>query len=86
MRRRIILVVLLALAAGGVWFWWTMPPAVAIAMATTGPALRAVYATWLAGRENQSGGNAGEYSRQSHWARIAVTATNDPAGQRVALG
>lgn len=45
MRRRLLALLLLALAAGGAWFWWTMPPAVAIAMATTGPALRAVYAT-----------------------------------------
>jgi RND family efflux transporter MFP subunit len=45
MRRRVILLAVLVLAAAGGWFWWTMPPAVAIALATTGPALRAVYAT-----------------------------------------
>jgi RND family efflux transporter MFP subunit len=45
MRRRLILILLPALAAAIGWFWWTMPPAVAIAVATTGPALRAVYAT-----------------------------------------
>jgi len=45
MRRRILLLLLLPLAAGGGWLWWSMPPAVAIAMATTGPAVRAVYAT-----------------------------------------
>lgn len=56
------------------------------AFTTSDGTLRAVYATWLAGREGQSGGNNGEYSRQSHWARIVVTATMDPAGQRVALG
>lgn len=56
------------------------------AFATSDGTLRAVYATWLAGREGQSGGAAGEYSRQSHWARIVVTATSDPAAQRVALG
>lgn len=33
------------LAAGGAWIWWTLPPAVSIALVTTGPALRAVYAT-----------------------------------------
>lgn len=38
------MLVLTLVAAGG-WIWWTMPPAVAIAMATRGPALRAVYAT-----------------------------------------
>jgi len=45
MRRRVILLALLPLAAAGGWVWWTTPPAVAIALATTGPALRAVYAT-----------------------------------------
>jgi len=45
MRRRVLLLLLLPLAAGGGWLWWSMPPAVAIAMATTGPAVRAVYAT-----------------------------------------
>lgn len=45
MRRRLLIALLLALTAAGAWFWWTLPPAVAIAVATTGPALRAVYAT-----------------------------------------
>ncbi|WP_170979549.1 efflux RND transporter periplasmic adaptor subunit [Roseomonas sp. HF4] len=45
MRRRVLLLLLLALPAVGAWVWWTLPPAVAIAMATTGPAMRAVYAT-----------------------------------------
>lgn len=45
MRRRLLVVLVLLLAAAGGWFWWTMPPAVAIALASTGPALRAVYAT-----------------------------------------
>lgn len=45
MRRRVLLLPLLALLAAGAWIWWTLPPAVAIAMATTGPAMRAVYAT-----------------------------------------
>lgn len=45
MRRRVLLLLLLPLLAAGVWIWWAMPPAVAIAMATQGPALRAVYAT-----------------------------------------
>ena len=47
--------------------------------------LRAVYATWEAGHETDDDG-VGTYSRQSHWARILVTATSDPAAQRVALG
>lgn len=45
MRRRLFLALLLVLAAAGGWVWWTLPPAVAIALATSGPALRAVYAT-----------------------------------------
>jgi len=75
MRRRIILLVLLALAAGAGWFWWTMPPAVAIAMATSGPALRAVYATGSV--------------EPIHWARVGpavrarVTEVMVEEGQRV---
>ncbi|MBR0681823.1 efflux RND transporter periplasmic adaptor subunit [Roseomonas eburnea] len=45
MRRRILLLVLLAVAAGAAWVWWALPPAVSIALATSGPALRAIYAT-----------------------------------------
>jgi len=45
MRRRLLLAVLLALAGAAGWVWWTMPPAVTLALVTTGPALRAVYAT-----------------------------------------
>jgi len=59
MRRRLLLTVLLALAAAGGWVWWTMPPAVAIALATSGPALRAVYATGSV--------------EPVHWARVGPT-------------
>jgi len=45
MRRRLLVLLCLTLAAAGGWVWWTLPPSVAIAMATTGPAIRAVYAT-----------------------------------------
>jgi RND family efflux transporter MFP subunit len=45
MRRRLFLVVLILLAAAGGWFWWTLPATVVVALATTGPAVRAVYAT-----------------------------------------
>lgn len=48
--------------------------------------MRAVYATWQAGEESPASNPGGIYSRQSHWARIVVTATHDPAGQRVQLG
>ena len=78
MPRRIILFVLLLLAAGGGWLWWGMPPAVAIAMATSGPALQAVYAT----------GNV----EPVHWARVGpavrarVTDVMVEEGQRVTEG
>ena len=45
MRRRPILILGIVLLGSAAWVWWSRPPAVAIAMATTGPALRAVYAT-----------------------------------------
>jgi hypothetical protein len=48
--------------------------------------LRAVYATWQAGQESPASNPGGIYSRQSHWARLVVSATSDPAAQRVALG
>jgi RND family efflux transporter MFP subunit len=78
MRRRIILLVLFTLAVGAGWFWWTMPPAVAIAMATSGPALRAVYATGSV--------------EPVHWARVGpavrarVTEVMAEEGQRVTAG
>ncbi|MBW6399229.1 efflux RND transporter periplasmic adaptor subunit [Roseomonas sp. HJA6] len=78
MRRRILLLILCLLAAGGSWLWWIMPPAVAIAMATTGPALRAVYATGSV--------------EPVHWARVGpavrarVTDVMVQEGQRVAEG
>ena len=78
MRRRVLLLPLLVLAAGGAWVWWTMPPAVAIAMATTGPALRAVYATGSV--------------EPIHWARVGpavrarITEVMVDEGQRVTEG
>lgn len=78
MRRRVLVLLLLALAAGGGWFWWTMPPAVAIAMATTGPALRAVYATGSV--------------EPVHWAKVGpslrarITEVLVEEGQRVTEG
>jgi RND family efflux transporter MFP subunit len=76
MRRRLILPLLLLLAIGGGWFWLAMPPAVAIAVATTGPALRAVYATGSV--------------EPVHWARVGpavrarVTDVLVEEGERVA--
>ena len=45
MRRRSFLFLGTILLGAAGWVWWSRPPAVAIAMATTGPALHAVYAT-----------------------------------------
>lgn len=49
-----------------------------------GGVLRAAYATWTVGREDQVG-PVGEYKRQTHWATIAVSAHTDPAAQTVTL-
>ncbi|MBR0645495.1 efflux RND transporter periplasmic adaptor subunit [Plastoroseomonas hellenica] len=45
MRRRLLILSLLVSAVGAAAFWWTLPPTVAIAVATRGPALEAIYAT-----------------------------------------
>jgi RND family efflux transporter MFP subunit len=44
-RSFLILILLLPVGGGGVWAWLALPPRVAIAVATSGPALEAVYAT-----------------------------------------
>lgn len=54
------------------------------AFATGDGVLRAAYASWTAGRENQSG-SVGQYSRQVSWGVIAVTKTTDPAAQAVRI-
>ena len=78
MRRRLLLALLLVPAAAGTWFWWTMPPSVAIALVTTGPALRAVYATGSV--------------EPVHWARVGpalrarITEVLVDEGDRVAEG
>lgn len=78
MRRRLILAVLIASAAAGGWVWWTLPPAVTLAVATSGPALRAVYATGSV--------------EPIHWARVGpavrarITEVLAEEGARVAEG
>ena len=78
MRRRLLPVLILALLAAAGWFWWTLPPAVAVAIATTGPALRAVYATGSV--------------EPVHWAKVGpslrarITAVLVEEGQRVTEG
>lgn len=49
-----------------------------------GTTLRVAYASWQAGREGQSG-SVGEYSRQTHWGTIALSAGSDPSTQSVAI-
>jgi RND family efflux transporter MFP subunit len=79
MRARIIIpLVLLLLGLAGAWFWRGLPPAVAVATATTGPAVQAVYAT----------GNV----EPVHWAKVGpavrarITAVLVEEGARVQAG
>lgn len=78
MRTRIILAALLLMAGGAVLAWRMVPPAVATATATTGPAVEAVYAT----------GNV----EPVQWAKVGpalrgrLTAVLVEEGQRVAQG
>jgi RND family efflux transporter MFP subunit len=79
MRARITIPVLLVLLAlAGAWVWRGLPPSVAVATATTGPAVQAVYAT----------GNV----EPVHWAKVGpavrarITAVLVEEGARVAEG
>jgi RND family efflux transporter MFP subunit len=78
MRRRLILLLAVILVCVAGWVWWIRPPAVAIAMATTGPALRAVYATGSV--------------EPRHWARVGpalrgrIIEVLAEEGQRVSEG
>ena len=79
MRARIIIpLLLLLLALAGAWVWRSLPPSVAVATATTGPAVQAVYAT----------GNV----EPVHWAKVGpavrarITAVLVEEGARVAEG
>lgn len=47
--------------------------------------LRAAYATWTEGHENQVG-DVGEYKRQTTFARLLLAPVNDPADQEISLG
>ena len=76
--RIIILLLLLLLGLAGAWVWRGLPPSVAVATATTGPAVQAVYAT----------GNV----EPVHWAKVGpavrarITAVLVEEGARVADG
>jgi RND family efflux transporter MFP subunit len=79
MRARIIIpLLLLPLALAGAWVWRSLPPSVAVATATTGPAVQAVYAT----------GNV----EPLHWAKVGpavrarITAVLVEEGARVTDG
>ena len=79
MRARIIIsLLLLTLALAGAWVWRGLPPAVAVAAATTGSAVQAVYAT----------GNV----EPVHWAKVGpalrarITAVLVEEGARVEAG
>jgi RND family efflux transporter MFP subunit len=78
LRRLAILLAALALGAAGVWAWRAIPPRVAVAPATTGPAAEAAYATGVV--------------EPVHWARVGpatrarLTAVLVEEGVRVADG
>jgi RND family efflux transporter MFP subunit len=79
MRARIIIpILLLLLGLTGAWVWRGLPPAVAVATVSTGPAVQAVYAT----------GNV----EPVHWAKVGpavrarITAVLVEEGARVAAG
>ena len=79
MRARIIIpILLLLLGLAGAWVWRGLPPSVAVATATTGPAVQAVYAT----------GNV----EPVHWAKVGpavrarIIAVLVEEGARVADG
>ncbi|WP_137179499.1 efflux RND transporter periplasmic adaptor subunit [Roseomonas sp. AR75] len=78
LRRTLLLLALVALGAGAWWAWRALPPRVAIAIATTGPALEAVYATGSV--------------EPVHWARVGpatrarITAVLVQEGDRVSEG
>ncbi|PWS38400.1 efflux RND transporter periplasmic adaptor subunit [Falsiroseomonas bella] len=78
LRRTLLLLAVAALGAGAWWAWRALPPRVAIAVATTGPALEAVYATGSV--------------EPVHWARVGpatrarITEVLVQEGERVTEG
>jgi len=78
MHRRVLPLLLFPLLAAGGWIWWTMPPAVSIAAATRGPALRAVYATGSVEPVN--------WARVGPSLRARITEVLVEEGQRVGEG
>ncbi len=78
LRRTLLILALAAASAGGWWVWRALPPRVAIATATAGTALEAVYATGSV--------------EPVHWARVGpatrarITEVLVQEGERVAEG
>jgi len=77
-RRLLVILALLAAGGGGAWFWLTLPPRVAIAIATTGPAVEAVYATGSV--------EPVQWARVGPATRARITAVLVEEGERVSEG
>jgi RND family efflux transporter MFP subunit len=77
-RRFLLLLALLAAGGAGAWVWTAIPPRLAIAMATTGPALEAVYATGSVEPVN--------WARVGPATRARLTGVLVEEGERVAEG
>jgi len=79
MSRRLLLLLGLGLAGGGgAWAWFALPPSLAIAIATSGPALEAVYATGAVEPAN--------WARVGPATRARITAVLVEEGSRVTEG
>ncbi|MGG5817670.1 efflux RND transporter periplasmic adaptor subunit [Falsiroseomonas sp. HW251] len=79
MTRRLLILTVLALAAGGgAWAWTAIPPRVSIALAVTGPAIEAVYATGAV--------EPVQWARVGPATRARVTAVLVEEGARVTEG
>lgn len=79
MSRRLLLLLALLVAGGaGAWTWSTLPPRIAVAMASTGPALEAVYATGAVEPVN--------WARVGPATRARLTAVLVEEGERVTEG
>ena len=78
LRRIAFLLATLVLGAAGIWAWRAMPPRVSTALATTGPAIEAVYATGAVEPVN--------WARVGPATRARLTAVLVEEGARVAEG
>ena len=76
--RLLLLLGLLLAGGGGAWVWFSLPPRVAIALAASGPALEAVYATGAVEPVN--------WARVGPATRARITAVLVEEGSRVTEG